>query len=100
MSGETIPTHSGNTVTLYAVWQAHTYTITYNANGGSGVPSSQTKTYGTSITLGTTKPTRIGYYFLGWSTSSSATSASYASGATLSTDLSSTQGATVTLYAV
>lgn len=35
-----------------------TYTITYNANGGSGAPSSQTKTHGVSITLRTTKPTK------------------------------------------
>jgi len=35
-----------------------TYTVAYNANGGSGAPSSQTKTYGTSLTLSSTKPTR------------------------------------------
>lgn len=43
-----------------------TYTIKYNANGGSGAPSSQTKTYGTNLTLSSTKPTRTGYTFKGW----------------------------------
>ena len=69
-------------ITLYAVWQANTYTITYNANGGSGAPSSQTYTYkeGGNIYLSSTTPTRTGYTFLGWSLSSSATSASYSAG--------------------
>ena len=57
-----------------------TYTVTYNANGGSGAPGSQAKTHGTNLALSSTKPTRGGYTFLGWSTSSSATSASYSAG--------------------
>lgn len=78
----------------------NTYTIVYNANGGSGAPSNQTKTYNSNLTLSSTKPARANYDFLGWSTSNTATSATYAAGAVLSTDLSTTQGATVTLYAV
>ncbi len=53
-------------VYLYAVWKANTYTITYNANGGTGSPSSQTKTHGQSINLRDATPTRIGYNFLFW----------------------------------
>lgn len=83
---------------LYSAW--NTYTIAYNANGGSGAPASQTKTYKTDLALSSTKPTRTGYTFLGWSTSNTATSASYSAGATLSSDLTTTNGATVTLYAV
>jgi uncharacterized repeat protein (TIGR02543 family) len=86
-------TTNANT-TLYAVWDANEYTITYNANGGSGAPSSQTKTYGTNLTLSSTVPTRFGYTFLGWSASSSATSATYVPGGSFTTD------ATTTLYAV
>lgn len=67
------------------------YTLTYNANGGSGAPSSVSAM---SATISSTIPTRTGYDFLGWSTSSSATSASYVAGNTIS--LSSN----VTLYAV
>ena len=59
--------YSGNAaLTLYAIWTANTYTITYNANGGTGAPSSQTKTYGVDLTLSSTKPTRTNYNFMGW----------------------------------
>lgn len=80
--------------TLYAVWKANTYTVTYNANGGTGAPSSQIKTYGVSLTLSTTKPTRTNYTFVGWGTSASATTATYFAGGTYSNN------ANVTLYAV
>ena len=80
--------------TLYAVWKVNTYTITYNANGGSGAPASQTKTHGKSLTLSSTKPTRDGYTFLGWSTNKSATSATYSAGGTYNTNEATT------LYAV
>lgn len=71
-----------------------TYTISYNANGGSGAPSAQTKIWGTNLTLSSTKPTRTGYTFLGWSTSSIATSATYSAGG------SYTSNSAATLYAV
>lgn len=41
---------------LYTAWD--TYTVAYNANGGTGAPGSQTKTYGQNLTLSSTKPTR------------------------------------------
>lgn len=81
-------------VTLYAKWKANTYTVSYNANGGSGAPSSQTKTYGVNLTLSSTKPTRTNYTFKGWGTSASSTSVAYASGATY------TSNASITLYAI
>ena len=83
--------------TFYAVWKKNapaTYTVSYDANGGSGAPGSQTKTQDITLTLSGTKPTRSGYTFLGWATSSSATSASYQPGG------SYTANASVTLYAV
>ena len=83
--------------TLYAVWQKNaptSYTVSYDANGGSGAPGSQTKTENVTLTLSSTKPTRSGYTFLGWATSASATSASYQPGG------SYTANASVTLYAV
>ena len=42
------------------------YTLTYNANGGTSTPSSQTATSGSSITLAGAI-TRSGYSFGGWS---------------------------------
>lgn len=87
-------TYSANaSVTLYAVWKAGTYTVSYNANGGSGAPASQTKTYGKDLTLSSTRPTKDGYTFQGWSTTASG-SVEYAAGATYSAN------ASVTLYAV
>lgn len=79
--------------TFYAVWESNTYTITYDANGGTGAPASQTKTRGTAMTLSATKPTRTGYVFRGWATSAAGTVA-YTSGA------SYTKDADVILYAV
>ena len=85
---------SNSAVTLYAVWKINTYAVTYNANGGSGVPSSQTKTYGKTLTLSSTKPTRTGYAFVSWNTKSDGSGTSYASGA------SYTANAAITLYAI
>lgn len=85
---------ANSAATLYAVWKANTYTVTYNANGGTGAPSSQTKTYGVALTLSSTKPTRTNYTFKGWGTSASATTVSYAAGASYTTN------AAITLYAV
>ena len=45
------------------------HTVKYDANGGSNAPSSQTKWYGTVLTLSSTIPTRAGCTFLGWATS-------------------------------
>ena len=79
--------------TLYAVWRINTYTVSYNANGGSGAPASQTKTYGKALTLSATKPTRAGHTFLAWNTKADGSGASYAAGG------SYTANAAVTLYA-
>lgn len=88
-------TYSANAnATLYAIWTANTYAVTYNANGGSGAPSSQTKTHGVSLTLSSTKPTRTNYTFSGWGTSASSTTVAYAAGA------SYTKNSAITLYAI
>ena len=85
---------ANSSVTLYAVWTKKQYTITFNANGGNGGPSTQTKTYGTDLVLSTSTPSRDGYDFKGWATSSNATSAQYSAGGKY------TANAAVTLYAV
>lgn len=77
---------------LYARWteikKPEIYTITYDANGGSGAPEEQFKTEGVDLKLRTEKPTRSGYRFLGWSTSSTATKAAYQAGGTYCKDAS------------
>ena len=70
------------------------YTISYSANGGSGAPDAQIKEYNLALTLSNTKPIRSGYDFLGWSTSSTATSATYQPGGRY------TDNSNVSLYAV
>ena len=71
-----------------------TYTVSYDANGGSGAPAAQTKTQDVALTLSGTRPTRDGYTFLGWATSKTASSAQYQPGGTY------TANAAATLYAV
>ena len=57
------------TTTINVTVAALMYTVSYNANGGSGAPSSQIKTKDTALTLSLTEPTCSGYTFLGWSAS-------------------------------
>ena len=76
-----------------------TITITYNANGGTGGPGTQTgNVYNSAtsytFTISSTKPTRTGYIFKGWNTNSQATSASYQPEAKV------TFSSNVTLYAI
>lgn len=77
---------------LYAQWKTNAYTLTYDGNGYSSYSSKVENVVTTTIK--TNMPNRFGYTFLGWSTNSSATSASYTPGSTIS--LSSN----TTLYAV
>lgn len=70
------------------------YTVSYNANGGSEPPSSQTKWKDQTLTLSSDKPTRTGYTFKGWGTSASDTTVDYSAGG------SYTANASDTLYAI
>lgn len=82
---------AGNTITIT---QAAPYSITYNVNGGSGAPGSQSTYAGVSYTLSSTVPTRANYTFLGWSTSNTATTATYSPGQSV------TPNGNLALYAV
>lgn len=64
---------NNNTYILYAVWKLKTYTITYDANGGTGGPTSGTKSHGVAYTIPSSKPTRTNYTFTGWLGSNSVT---------------------------
>ena len=82
-----------SSITIYAQWTALTYTVSYNANGGTGAPGSQTKTHDVTLTLSSTTPTRTGYTFSGWNTASGGGGASYSAGG------SYTANSAATLYA-
>lgn len=84
------------TGTFYAIWRKQ-YLLGYNANEGKGGPGAQYMYAGLSTKLSSTKPTRDGYTFAGWSTSKTATSATWSAGATLS---ASYVNKNLTLYAV
>ena len=62
--------------TYYAAWSPMSRTVLFNANGGTfadnATETSVSSTYGSAITT-PTAPTRDGYDFLGWNTSSTAT---------------------------
>lgn len=81
-------------IQLFAKWTINTWTVAYSANGGTGAPASQTKTYGQTLTLSSTRPARSGYTFLGWSTNAAGTGTAYSPGG------SYTDNAAATLYAV
>ena len=78
---------------LTAKWeQYHNVTISYNANGGTDAPSSQTFT-GTAPVISIQLPIREGYDFMGWSTSPNAVQEEFHPGDNYSGD-------STTLYAV
>ncbi|MGN1109118.1 MAG: InlB B-repeat-containing protein, partial [Oscillospiraceae bacterium] len=63
-------------ITLYAVWEPETYTVTYNSNGGTGTLSRTEVKYGDDVPL----PTDVSIYndeliLAGWNSSSKAKSA-------------------------
>ena len=55
---------SNSDATLYAIW---CHEITYDANGGTGAPNSQNKIEKTNLQLSTTKPSKDGFTFGGYS---------------------------------
>lgn len=108
VNGSTI---SSNT-TVTARWTAHTYTVSYNANGGSRAPAAQTKYHGTNLKLHTSAPTKsvtvtfnanggsvnpaskvLNCPFVRWNTSANGSGTNYSAGATY------TSNASATLYA-
>ena len=81
-------------LTLYAVWAATNYTVSYNANGGSGAPEAQTKAPDATVEISSTVPTRSGYVFKGWSKPANSSTVLYRPGDNYTTN------ANITLYAV
>lgn len=67
----------GNSSISVTITESAPYSISYNANGGSGAPSSQNVYAGVSYNLSSVIPTREGYTFLGWATNSTATIPDY-----------------------
>ena len=85
-------------LTVRANWRAHTYTIAYNANGGSGEMEPTAAAYDEDVRLAWNGFTRAGYAFAGWARRASG-SVVYEQGVEVR-NLSAAQGGIVTLYAV
>ena len=85
-------------LTLTLKWNANTYTVKFNANGGSGTMTDQTFTYDVPQALTANTFTRDGYTFAGWATTASG-DVTYADEQEVS-NLTAENNATVTLYAV
>ncbi len=87
-------------ITLDAVWTANTFYVRFNKNNASatGTMSNQTFSYGTAQNLTTNAFKLTGYKFQGWATTSDGDVA-HTDGKSVS-NLTSTNGATVDLYAI
>ncbi|MCL1891095.1 MAG: S8 family serine peptidase [Coriobacteriia bacterium] len=97
------------TITLYAIWKqnssgtttpapAKTYTVKYNKNGGSGTMANSNHTYGVAKALSENDFTRTGHTFTGWALTPTG-AVKYTNKKSV-LNLTSTNGATVNLYAV
>ena len=90
---ENLTSADGATVTLYAVWGAYAYTVTFDAEGGTVTPASQTKLYDSTYgkaSDGTTDdalptPIKKGYTFGGWWTGADGTGSEVTDSTTVNT---------------
>lgn len=74
------------------------FTVTFDANGGTGSMGSQTFTYGTAQALSMNQFTRNGYAFNGWNTKKTGGGDAFADGASL-VNYAPASGTSVILYA-
>ncbi len=93
-NGETVETYDPESNDAFYLELLGEYTISYDANGGTGEPKTQVKYTESPLILSSVEPSREGYLFKGWSASSYAQTASYQPGDEY------TQNGNVTLYAI
>ena len=87
-----------NAQTLYAQWNANTYTVQFNGNGhSSGIMSDQNFSYGAPKALTDNNFNKTGYTFAGWATSAEG-AVLYSNSQSVS-NLTSVNEAIVELYA-
>ena len=93
--GNSAPYSFTTSTTLYAQWVSNgvaiTYSVTFDANGGTGSMANQTS--GSSAALTSNQYTRPNYTFNGWNTVPNGSGTAYANGATYAF------GASTNLYA-
>ena len=108
-SVQNLTTTVGGVVNLYAIWKVNTYTVQFNANGGSGTMKAQTFTYGKAQNLRANAfyNSNPNVAFLGWSTKKQSPGYAGTGGVNCEyvdrqsvKNLTKTNGGVVTLYAV
>ena len=88
---------AGN-VEVTVTYMANTYSVKFDANGGSSTMANQSFTYGVAQALTANGFTRTGYTFAGWNTAADGSGTSYTNGQSVS-NLTSAENGIVTLYA-
>lgn len=97
-TGLLLPEEIISDMALYAIWEINTYTVKFDANGGSGEMYNQTFTYGESEKLIPNTFYRTDYKFVGWATTPNGNAVCTDEMAVL--NLSTQANDEVTLYAV
>ena len=64
-------------LTLYAMWEINSYTVTFNANGGEGQMDNQQISYNTPTALSKNVFIKFGYTFARWNTKADGSGTSY-----------------------
>lgn len=85
-------------VTLTAAWEANSYTVGFDCNGGEGSFAPIAAVYDAPFALPQEKPSKEGYTFIGWSLTEHG-AANHAAGDTAG-NLTPVDGDTITLFAV
>ncbi|MPM08142.1 hypothetical protein SDC9_54454 [bioreactor metagenome] len=85
-------------VTLYAVWKANTYVVSFDGNGGSGDMLQQTIVRSAATALSANSYNRTGYTFVKWNTEPDGSGLFYADKQTV-TNLPGDTASSITLYA-
>lgn len=67
-----------SSIVIYAKWEAHKYTVSYDGNSGTGTTLSQETTYDTKINLQNNNFSKLGYIFDSWNTKADGKGTKYA----------------------
>lgn len=65
IAGNKTPAAPTSSTTFYAIWKANSYTLTWDANTGTG-GGQTTQAHDETVKPPTTPPTKTGYEFTGW----------------------------------
>ena len=91
---------SGTTTLTAAIGGPISYSVAFDANGGSGTMADEAMTYDVAraLTANSLAAPAAGYHFAGWNTQADGSGTAYADGATVS-NLTATDGEVVKLFA-